>query len=210
MKVALKFTLVPILAALLLTVSPSHGQDKTKEEGRDYFPLKEGMSWTYKTGDRSIIVRVTGFDKKNTARAILKTYFKDKDKEELVATEHVGIATLNKEHGVYRFSFEGSEAEPPLLFLPLPPKDKKKWQVESKIGGRTVKGSFVLGEQKDVKVPAGTYNTVTVTSENLMIDSDNASIKYYFAPKVGMVKQEVTAGDLKQTIELQKFEEGKK
>ena len=61
-----------------------------------------------------------------------------------------------------------------------------------------------------VKVPAGEYKDyLTVSSEGLKIDNQTVSITYYFAAKVGMVKQVVEVGGTKVTVELEKFEEKK-
>jgi hypothetical protein len=55
-----------------------------------------------------------------------------------------------------------------------------------------------------------TYDTVTVTGSGLKVEGQNVGLTYYFAPKVGMVKQVFDIGGSKVELELEKFEEPKK
>jgi hypothetical protein len=239
MKSAMKYVFFPTLALGLLLAVTAYAQDKSKktedkktedkktdakktddkkdpakEATTDYYPLKEGMTWTYKADGKTITVTVAGSEKKGKQPVScyrLETREKKGDKSELIATEYVAV----KEDGVYRYAFEGTDADPPLRFLKLPVDSaNKKWTFESKVGGSDVKGSFTQAkETKPVNVPANKkpYEDVySVTSEGLSIDNQKVSIIYYFAAKVGMIKQEVEVGGTKVTIELEKVEESTK
>ncbi len=127
----------------------------------------------------------------------------DGDKEQ--SYENITV----KKDGVYRLSFESNKAEPPVKFLTLPPKDGESWKIDSKIGKETLKGTFKIGEDKKVKVPAGEYETIYTTSDDLDANGMKVTFKTYFAKKVGMVKQVIKIGPQEVVIELEKFEEGK-
>jgi hypothetical protein len=111
--------------------------------------------------------------------------------------------------GVYRNTFEGKEAMPPVLFLKLPPKKDETWKVDSKVGGESVKGTFKNNGEETVKVTAGEYKAWVVTSQDLEANGVKMSVTYYFAEKVGMVKQLVEVSGQKIVIELEKYEPGK-
>jgi hypothetical protein len=221
MKSAMRYLLSSLLAVGLLLAATAHGQEKekdkkdkekekdpTKETTTEYYPLKEGTTWTYKAGDKEFTVTVAGTEKRGEPPVSCYKLETKNSKKDLIASEYVAV----KEDGVYRYGFEKSDAKPPLRFLKLPIKSgEKKWSIDSKVGGKEVKGSFSLNEEKDpVKVPAGEYkNVVSVTSEGLQIDDQKVPITYYFAPKVGVVKQTVEVGGTKVTLELVKVEEKK-
>ena len=89
MKSAIRYMLFPALAQGLLLAATAYAQDQKKKDekktedkksddkkgddkkGRDqkeatteYYPLKEGMTWTYKANDKTLTVSVARFEKK--------------------------------------------------------------------------------------------------------------------------------------------------
>src|SRR5438067_13844504 len=157
MKVA---SLRVLLIALLL--APAARAQLSMKDSTDYFPLKEGNTWTYKvTGDKEgkgpIVIKVAGFEKfGDTVAARLETR---RDKE-LVATE---LYTVDKE-GVYKVEVGGTKLDKPIRLIKLPPKDKENWKFNFKVSNTKVEGVYTAGTEKGVKVPAGSYDTITVTS----------------------------------------------
>jgi hypothetical protein len=199
----------PVLALLFCAPGLARSQDKPGEGPRrspEYFPLKKGAAWTYRTQDKPVTVRVADFEKIGNDVCARLEYLGSDNK--VTATEAVTV----REDGVYRVKFGGSLVNPPLCFLKLPLKNGQKWKFDCKIAGQDVKGGFVEGAEKDVKVPAGKYDTVTVTTtaDTQKIDEQPVTITYYFAPKVGMVKQIVEIGGARTILELEKYEEPKK
>jgi hypothetical protein len=96
-----------------------------------------------------------------------------------------------------------------VLFFKLPPKKDQSWNVDSKAGGASIKGTFKDAGEEDVKVPAGSYKAVVVASQDLEANGVKMSITYYFAKDVGMVKQVVEIAGQKVIVELEKYEAGK-
>jgi hypothetical protein len=211
----MKSALYGVLLGVLL-VGPSRGDDKDKPEVETpFFPLKEGTTWNYRVIDGSnkeqkFTVKVTGFETKDGNRCAKLETRRDKD---LVSTEFITV----KKDGIYRCEFAGGKVDPPLLFFKFEDKDPKKapkpnenWEIKSKVEGKEFTGKAIAGEAKGVKVPAKTFDTVTVTIKDLKVDNQSANIVYYFAPEFGMVKQEIDIGGQKLKVELEKFEEAKK
>lgn len=197
-----------LLLAVLLA-APARGQEKPKDEN-PYFPLKEGSVWNYKTSDGPrVVVKLTGFEKKGEDVCAKLEWRRGPD---LIATEYIAV----RKDGVYRSEFAGGKMDPPMPFLKSeadsakPPKPGENWKYKGNIDKDKVEASFVVGEEKGLKVPAGTYDTITVTCKDLKIDTNDVVITYYFAAKVGLVKQVVDVGGTKKIIELDKPEEKEK
>jgi hypothetical protein len=215
----------PGLLLLALLAPAAWAQDKDKEKDKEkltitesspYFPLTEGTTWTYKvTGGKEgkpVVIKVAGFEK-------VKVKDGDKVNEEvcarletrrddvLVATE---LFTVRKD-GVFRVAFGGTQFSSPVCLIKIPVTKGEEWEFNTKIGegkdAPEVKGRFAAGEQKGLKIGEKTYDTITVTSKTLKVDNQDLTTTYYFAEKVGMVKQEVEIGGKKVTLE---YDEPKK
>jgi len=167
-----------------------------------YFPLEVGSVWHYKCGENRFQLRLTRFEKVGTTNCARVELFVNNKSE---AAEHIAVT----KEGVLRFSFDGKKADPPILFLKLPVKEKETWKVESKVDGQPLKGSFKSGVE-DVKVPAYSGKAATVTGADLEANGVKLGLKYYFAENVGMVKQEIDIAGQKIIIELEKYEPAKK
>jgi hypothetical protein len=184
-------------AFLLLTLCV--GLARAQAPATLYYPVVVGATWTYRAGDNRFQIKVAEVkDVAGVTRAKLDLIVGDK----VISHEHVGVA----KDGVYRYTFEGKEAKPPIKFLELPVKKDATWSVDSKVEGQALTGSFKSGEE-DVKVPAGEYKkAVTVTGKDIKANGVPLGITYYFAEKVGMVKQVIDLAGQKVVIELENFE----
>jgi hypothetical protein len=211
----MKWLLCVCLAGILVMTSVG-AEDKLAET--PYFPLQVGTTWIYKSGDNKLTQKVTKHEKVGDVFcARIETMYDAKPgaggaPPATVAVEHVAVMA----DGVYRhdFTLDGKEAKsvPPICFLKLPPNKDDTWVVDSKVLDKAIKCNFKSGEA-EVKVPASTYQTVTATCTDLDVNGLKATVTYYFAKDVGMVKQVIESpGDKKSitTIELEKFEAPKK
>jgi hypothetical protein len=190
------------MLAFLLLLRPALAADEKMTE-TPYFPLQVGNTWTYRVGDNKIIYRVSKHEKVGDLLcARVEMLMGDSVK----SYEHIAV----KDDGVYRCSFEGKETKPPICILKLPPKKDQSWDVATTVGGESLKGSFKSGAEDGVKVPADTYKTITTSSKDLDAAGMKIDCTYWFAEKVGMVKQEITVMNQKVLLELEKFEPAKK
>ena len=168
-----------------------------------YFPLAVGSKWFYKCGENHFRLEVVKFEKVgDTNCARVELFVNDKSQ----AAENIAVT----KEAVVRFTFDGKKAEPAIPFLQLPVAPGKSWKLESKVDGQLLKGTFTSGEEDNVKVPAGTYKTATVTGADLEANGVKLNLRYYFAKDVGMVKQVIDIAGQKIVIELEKYEAGKK
>jgi hypothetical protein len=208
------------LSLLVLGGALTCGADDTKGAA-DYYPLAVGNTWQYKVGTTGFILKVTKKEKVKTEKGEVECARVEfiTTNNKTVSFEHIGVAKVKTDkgemEGIVRYTFEGKPATPPILFLELPPKDGSTWKVDSKIDGQVLKGTFTSkltnekGEKLEETVPAGKYRVVTVTGKDLDVNGRKMSLTYYFADKVGMVKQVIELEGQKVVIELEKFEPAK-
>src|SRR5581483_3247227 len=100
-------------AVLLLTLCV--GLARAQAPATPYYPVAVGATWTYRAGDNRFQIKVAEVkDVGGVTRAKLDLVVNDK----VLSHEHVGVA----KDGVYRYTFEGKEAKPPIKFLEIPVK----------------------------------------------------------------------------------------
>ena len=187
------------LGALVVFVSSA----ALAQNSTELYPLKKDTKWVYKVGETTITVKVTAAD---ASGATLETLVNDK----AVASEVIQV----KADGVYRTKINKADINPPVKILEL--KDGKavakgaKWDVKSKIQDQEVKGTFsVKDDAEKVKVPAGEYTTIVVDGPDFEIAGTKTGVKYWFAPKAGIVKLTYNIAGNEAVLELKEYTEGK-
>jgi hypothetical protein len=169
-----------------------------------YYPLTVGNTWTYRVGENHFSLKVAKMeevgDKKKAKAARVELIVNGKP----TSFEHIGVTA----DALVRYTFEGKNADPPIPFLKLPPKKGTTWNVESRVDGQLLKGTFTEGEE-EITVPAGKFKAITVTGKDIEVNGVKMNLTYYFAEKVGMVKQVIEYAGQKAVIELEQFEPAK-
>jgi len=202
----------PLLAAavaLTLAVVPAPADWHGHDAGRDaetapdpsYYPLHVGDTWTYSLGGTRFEMKVVRHERfAGTTCARVEMQLDGRT----MSHEHVAV----RDGGVYRFGFEGAQADPPVLFLKLPARPGQEWKVNSKAGKETITGTWKIGGEEAVTVPAGTFQALPVTGK---FNANGAEVEAttYFVRGVGMVKQKLQISGQVVTIELEKFQPGK-
>jgi hypothetical protein len=189
------------LFGLLLLVATQGRSADDKMLTSDYFPLAVGTKWHYRAGEARYILEVTKHEKVGGYPCARIDMIVNKKPE---SHEHVTVTG----DAILRVSHEGKLITPAVPFLKLAPTKDQSWKIESKIDGKTFNGVFKAGEES-VKVPAGNYRTVTVSGQDLNVNGTKLNLTYYFAEKVGMVKQTMELAGQKIVVELEKYEAGR-
>jgi len=169
-----------------------------------YFPTKLKTTWTYKVGDNLVEVRVA---KSETVAKEEHFQFDTVVGKEAKTSEMFVV----RADGVYRTKVKEDKLDPFVKILPLPIKEGTSWDVNSKLGTQTVKGTLKVVKEKDkIKVQGVDYEAVQVEGKDLDIAGAKTTVRIWFAKGVGIVKEEFVLqnGD-KVTLDLSKFEEGK-
>ena len=192
------FWIVFVLAALVN--STARGQ--TELVSSEWFPTGVGTSWTYRVPDGKIIVKVTKHEKQGE---FICARFETLDKGEVVAVQDVAV-TADK---VRRVAHDGEKVQPPLELLPLPAAKGKKWAIDSKMisrgGSDAIQGTFATDEE-DVKVPAGEFKKAIRVTGEITINGQATTIRSWYAPKFGLIKQRIVLGTQIHEMELEKME----
>jgi hypothetical protein len=171
-------------------------------ENSDYYPLKVGNKWVYRTsGGDTLTVQVSRIEKKDGVdRAVLEMLNDGK----VLASEHLSSSA----RGVFRHRFADVEAPAPVCVLKYPLRKGEAWDMEMMVLGDSITSKARAGDAEEVGVPAGKYRAIPVRME-----AQAGPIKFrmtaWYAPGVGMIKQVIEAAGQTTTIELEKFEEGK-
>jgi hypothetical protein len=167
-----------------------------------YFPLKKGAKWVYKVGDNEVTVTVVKSEMKN--------------KEEYFQVDTVvGKETKTTEwyvvrsDGVYRTQVKDDKIDPPVKVLPTPIKEGASWEVNSKLGTQSLKGTLkVMSTKADVTVPAGKFATVFVEGKDVDVAGAKTTVRIWFAKDRGIVKEEfILQGGEKLLLELKEYKE---
>ncbi len=173
----------------------------------DYYPLTKGSKWTYTMGSTEVVVKVTDVDAKDGSAKLVTEH-----SGKAVASETIAV----KADGVYRTKINDIAIDNGGVKI-LGLKDGKatkgdKWDVKAKVQTSEVAGSF---ETKDItptlKVGTTDYKDVVyVEGPKFTIAGTDTSVKYWFSPKVGIIKLSYSIGGTESTpLELKSFEAGK-
>jgi hypothetical protein len=150
-----------------------------------YYPLRDKMKWTYKMQDTTIEVQVTKVGEKFSAEFPDCTQVDTLVNGKVVASELYAF----KPDGVYRVKVKEDKIDPPVAVLKLPVKKDAAWEVNSKVGTQTVKGTFkVKAEADDVDTPAGKFKAVLVEGTDMDVAGTKTTVRTWFVKDKGVVK----------------------
>lgn len=191
--------LVPLF--YLATVGLLHAQEAARP---NYYPLKAGTKWHYR-----LDINGQSIDVVNQVSKVEKVDGEDRATVDSVIMGMTrGSETLStSDKGVFRYSMNNQTLKTPICILRYPVKDGDSWEGETEINGQTLKLKGKTGKA-EVTVPAGKYQATTSHIETELM-GQKFTTTYYFVPDVGIVKQEMSLGERKFFIELQRVEMGK-
>jgi hypothetical protein len=202
----------PLGAVLLLGLAVAVGRADEKPAETPWYPLQVGTVWQYqitakKDKDTVLVSRFTlkvaGLEKVGD---VLCARIEMTSDGRAISFDQVAVAA----DGVYRYSVAGVKLNKPIRFLALPPKAGFTWPVEARGMDEVLKGTFKMGEEKGTKVPAGTYDTLTVSSDDLNSNGLPLTMVCQYAQGVGLVKQQVLVAGQESMWVLEKYEPAKK
>ena len=174
-----------------------------------YFPLKVKSKWTYRVGDNDVTVSVVKTEKVGTEDHFQVDTFVGKDAKpgEAKTSEWYVV----RADGVYRTKVKDDKLDPYIKVLALPVKKDATWDVNSKLGTQTVKGTLkVMSEKEKLKIQGTDYDTVFVEGKDMDIAGAKTTVRLWFAKNYGIVREEfVLQGGEKTLLELTKYEEAK-
>lgn len=183
------------VAACASIAAPARAQAPARIVESTYFPIKVGSAATFRFNNqyeheyRCARIEVVG----GRECGRFESY---NSRGKLIAVEYIHVAA----DGVYMAAFNANRFDPPMLLLPLPPRDGQSFEVRSKHIGETIVGPFTVGSEKLVS-PAGIFMASFAKSMQLATVNSNGkttskqSTCKWFAPKVGLVRQSLGVGE---------------
>ncbi len=169
-----------------------------------FFPLKAKTKWVYKVGDNEVTVTVVKSEKKNNEEQFQVDTVVGKDPK---TSEWYVV----RSDGVYRTQVKDDKLDPFIKVLPLPAKKDATWEVNSKLGTQTIKGTMkIVNDKEKIKVQNVDYETVFVEGKDIDVAGAKTTVRIWFAKDRGIVKEEfVLQGGEKLLLELKEYSEGK-
>jgi DUF3108-like len=190
--------------------SPAAAQKKDgqKEAKTDnLFPLVKGTKWEYElnvaNNAGTAALEITGVkrptNKGERAVATLTTTGAGQTFTEEMSGD---------EKGVYKHSFQNIKLATPILAIKYPAKAGEKWKEKLSIMGMDIEAEMETKATEKVKVKAGEYTTVPVTT-TISVQGMQVIATNWYASGIGIVKQEMDLNGMKITMVLVKFTAGK-
>jgi hypothetical protein len=174
--------------------------------GEDLFPLAINNRWTYRVQpfagpgqpvqDDRFVIQVVRKEMIGEQTCFL---LEGRLRDRVTATEHVAFT----KDGLTRFRADNYDITPPVTVLRPTTPAKAPWTIDYQLGDRKATAGF-WQESRDVRVPAGTFRGATTVHG----DVNGTQTTGWYAPGVGMVRQDITEGKRTTRLELEKFEKG--
>jgi hypothetical protein len=173
-----------------------------QDTGEEFWKFKPGTKWTFQmTGEREsrTMVMTALKEEDGKLRVESKEFGADKERP---GKEQTLLFYAADGYVIYSELSGGKEVDP-LRLLKIGAKKGDTWTTEGV--GRKEATVTHLGAST-LKVPAGEYKDVV----QVRIDTGEGALDFYLAPKIGLVKAEISmGGKVGVTIELTKHEAGK-
>lgn len=181
--------LVAAVAALALAVGGAGA--------RDYFPVGDGFTWTYSSGETQVMAGPRDFE--GTPVWVLTHYLDGMPiSEDYLVYDETGVRTLGSAAGgqVVRY-------DPPLRIYPAAPLAVgEQWQSTTDLGVFSITlASEVLG-LRGVQTTAGRFNALQIRQRTLTSSGASTVLDVFFVPGVGVVRFVTQDGTVIDLIEL--------
>lgn len=175
----------------------------------DYYPLAVGNRWHYQVdvgqSQKQEITLVIAEEETADGKPVSRLeVFSDGVRRQM--TEHL----MSNDKGIFRVRIGGVTYNPPLCILKYPLKPGQSWITKTTANdGQQLTAICKQGAQQDIQVPAGRFRTIPCT-----IEIDQQTPKglmkivntYWFAEKIGVVKQKLDLNGPVVEMELSKYE----
>lgn len=186
---------VIVACAAVVAQPPAGGAAQPPAAAVNYYPLKKGNKWVFKTGENTIEMVAQDGGKIDTVV-----------NGKTVASENIEV----KADGIYRTKVNNVAVDPPVKFMALPADKDASWEVNSKLNAQAIKGKFTQkAAVEKAKVAAGEFDCIVVDGPDFEIAGAKCGIKYWFAKDRGYVKLTYNIAGNEALLELKEFVEAK-
>ncbi len=163
-----------------------------------YFPVEVGATWTYtlalhKREDTATVTHV----EQTKAGKLVTVGRVEKDKTV------TAMKVLVSKNGVYEVEVGGEKFDPPRCVLKLPAKAGDTWK-RKRPDSDELEGTATVACAEEVETPAGKYQAIRVDWE-ITSAGRMQRASFWYAPRVGMVKNSFKTDDGDDEAVLQSF-----
>lgn len=170
-------------------------------ELEEYFPLRVQNWWAYATDDGSISLQIV--DMQNVGGDdcfVMEASFDGESvQKEFYFLDPVGIWLYKRDFGETNFSYE-----PPYPVLMAPLEQNRSWSWSGKCGYSLVDVSLRVEGEDRVEVPGGAFVSLRISMEQ-WTPYEQILCTRWFAPGIGMVKEESTFNNMTFRALLEDF-----
>jgi len=197
------------LSALLLAAAvPAPLFAADPPPGEDLFPLAVNNRWTYHVQpfagqpfqEDRFVIRVV---RKEMIGDQTCFFLEGRLKDRIAATEHVAFT----KDGLTRFRADNYDIVPPVTVLKPAAASKAPWAIDYQLGDRKATGTFSQ-EPATITVQGKRTRTTMVSAEMGGTNGGRVETRVWYAPGIGMVRQQINEGKRTTVLELEKFEKG--
>lgn len=196
------------LLCIALLTTAGRAQKATAPSVLDYYPLKQGNSWT-------LNLTIPGVRAGELAHGVITLTVTKVLKEGAYTVAYLEIKRDGKLQQLEKYRIlpneivrvaAGWNAEermvPPIPIIRLPMKAEQSWKwvgkVQTKVGTTNAEATFTILEADDLPVPAGTFRATQVHSEMVLkpvqqgkVRPQSMPLDYWFVPGTGLVQQKL-------------------
>ena len=165
-----------------------------------YFPMAPGTVWTFRTNTSGeIVMRVGAMVRVGAANCrLIETVVEGTTtKQECYRVEKDGVYALQRS-----YSSGALLLTPPQRVLAAPVAVGERWQWNGRIGEQTVVFNYTWARAEKAVTPAGTFSTMQLYFQGDLGPEVRVESWRWFAPGVGMVKEDTTLRQGVQTLRI--------
>jgi len=189
-----------LFAAVVLVVLPALATGQNQKP--DYYPFVKGNKWEFRVqaGGNTVeatteVIKIESKDGTTTATLEIRVAGMDMATTETITTSAKGMT---------RQALGGLRLAAPITMMKFPVKAGDSWTEKATVNNVEIEIRARVGEEVELKLPAGTYKAVPVNME-VNLAGQTMRMANWYADGVGIVRQSIEAPGLTAVSELTKF-----
>jgi hypothetical protein len=199
---------MPRFVVLLAAALPLPTVAADPRPGEDLFPLAVGNTWTYRVypgpgpqvQEDRFVVRVVRTEMVGDQPCFL---LEGRLRDRVTASEHVAFT----KDGLTRFRADGVDITPPVTVLKPPAGSRLTWDPGFQLGDRKSTAAFRQTSPK-ITYQGRQLQTTLVVGEMSGENGTRVKSSVWYAPALGMVRQQIEEGKRSTVLDLEKFDKG--
>jgi hypothetical protein len=161
----------------------------------DYFPSREGMSWTYSSGETQILSGPR--DLGGVPVMVLTHYFDGVPISEDYLVYGQDVRSVGTASGGQLLDYVPALQ----VYAPQPLQPGMLWQSTTEVAGLSITLASEVLAVRGVQTPAGRFNALHIQQRTLTNSGASTTLDLFFVPSVGVVRYITQDGTVVDLIE---------